>query len=336
LIDLLAVNKNNQGDLMFASSLVAGLAALGLLTSIVPGASAQTYPNRPINIVIPLAAGDAGDLAGRAMGDVLGRTLKTTVVAINRPGASGVIATDSVVKAPRDGYTLLFTPNPSLTYRPVMEPQTVPYDPIKDLTPLAITSRSPLMLTVRAEAPFRTLKDLVEFAKARPVRLGTPGVASAAEFAIHLINSLTGAGFTPVPFNGATPAVTALRGEHVDGVVSTVGSLSSHIKSGVLRGLMISDKFPDLPAVPTMQELGFPQGMFSVWFAFFAPADVPADVVKILVPAIRSTAESKEVVERLALLGIVQSYTAPERLTDTIREEHQALKALAIKAGLIK
>jgi tripartite-type tricarboxylate transporter receptor subunit TctC len=321
---------------MSTSTIGVGFAALGLFAAFIPSAAAQTYPNRPINIVIPLAAGDAGDVAGRAIGDVLARSLKTSIVVINRPGASGVIATDSVAKGPRDGYTLLFTPNPSLTYRPVMEPQTVPYDPIKDLTPLGITSRSPLMLTVRAEASYRNFRELVEFAKTRPVRLGTPGVASAAEFAIYLINSVAGAGFTPVPFNGATPAVTALRGEHVDGVVSTVGSLSAHIKSGVLRGLLISDKFADLPAVPTMQELGFSQGMFSVWFAFLAPADIPADVARMLVPALRVAAESREVVERLALLGIVQSYTAPERMHDVIREEQQALKTIALKAGLIK
>jgi tripartite-type tricarboxylate transporter receptor subunit TctC len=321
---------------MDASMLVKVVVAMGFVAAFVPHAHAQTYPNRPISIVIPLAAGDAGDLAGRAMGDVLGRILKTSVVTINRPGASGVIATDSVAKGPRDGYTLLFTPNPSVTYRPVLEPQTVPYDPIRDLTPLGITSRSPLMLTVRAEASYRTFRELVEFAKTRPVRLGTPGVASAAEFAIHLINSVAGAGFTPVPFNGATPAVTALRGEHVDGVVSTVGSLSAHVRGGALRGLLISEKVSDLPAVPTMQELGFSQGMFSVWFAFFAAADIPADVVRMLVPALRAAADSKEVVERLALLGIVQAYTPPERIHDTIREEHQALKTLATRAGLIK
>ncbi len=322
---------------MSASIVAMRVVVVVVLAAIVPISQAQTYPNRPVNMVIPLAAGDAGDIAGRAMGDGLSKILKTSIVVINRPGASGVIATESVVRAPRDGYTLLFAPNPAVTYRPVMEPQIVPYDPIKDLTPLGITSRSPLMLTVRGEAPYRTFKDLLDFAKTRPgqLRLGTPGVGSAAEFAIYLINGLADAGFTPVAFNGATPAVTALRGEHVDGVVSTLGSLSAHVKNGSLRGLLISDKFPDL-TVPTMQDLGYKQSMFSVWFAFFAPADIPADVVKILVPAIQAAAASPAIVERLALLGIVQGYAPPEKLTATIREESQTIKELATKAGLIK
>lgn len=322
---------------MSASTAAMRVVVVAVLAAFVPISQAQTYPNRPVNMVIPLAAGDAGDIAGRAMAEVLSKNLKMSIVAINRPGAGGVIATESVVKAPRDGYTLLFTQNPSLTYRPVMEPQTVSYDAIKDLTPLGITSRSPLMLTVRAEAPYRTLKELVDFAKAKSgqVRLGTPGVGSAAEFAIYLINGLTNAGFTPVPFNGASPAVTALRGEHIDGVVSTLGSLSAHVKSGSLRGLTISDKFPELP-VPTMQDLGYQQSMFGVWFAFLAPADIPAEVVKILVPAIQAAAESPALVERLALLGIVQGYAPPEKLTAAIREEYRAVKELATKAGLIK
>jgi tripartite-type tricarboxylate transporter receptor subunit TctC len=322
---------------MCTSTAVMRAVIAALVVASVPISQAQTYPNRPVNMVIPLAAGDAGDIAGRAIGEAMAKILKTSVIVINRPGAGGVIGTDSVVKAPRDGYTLLFTQNPSLTYRPVMEPKTVSYDAIKDLTPLGMTSRSPLMLTVRGEAPYRTFKELVDFAKAKPaqVRLGNPGVGSAAEFAIYLINGLAGVQFTAVPFNGATPAVTALRGEHIDGVISTLGSLSAHVKNGSLRGLMISDKVSDL-TVPTMQELGYPQSMFAVWFAFMAPADIPADVVKILVPAIEAAAKSPEIAERLSSLGILQVYAPPERLTATIREEYREIKALAIKAGLIK
>ncbi len=314
------------------------MAVAGLLILFVPLVHAQNYPNRPITIVIPLAASDAGDIAGRAIGEALSKILKTAIIVINRPGAGGVIATDSVVKAPRDGYTLLFAQNPALTYRPVMEAQTVPYDAIKDLTPLGITSRSPLVLAVRGDASHRSFKELVDLAKTKrgQLRLGTPGVASAADFAIHLINGLTGAEFTSVPFNGATPAVTALRGEHIDGVVSTLGSMSAHFKNGTLRALMISDKFPDLPTVPTLQELGYPQSMFGVWFAFLGPADMPAEVVRILVPAIEAAARSPELADRLSPLGIVQAYASPERLTATIREEYRDVKVLAVKAGLIK
>jgi tripartite-type tricarboxylate transporter receptor subunit TctC len=163
-----------------------------LLAGFAPSLQAQTYPNRPITIVVPLAAGDSGDIAARAVGEELSKILKTPVVTANRPGAGGALAAETVAKAAPDGYTILFTQNSSLTYRPVMEPQTVPYDPLKDLTPLGLTSRSPMVLAVRREAPYRTFKELVEFAKVQrgQVRLGMPGSGSAADFSINLMNAL--------------------------------------------------------------------------------------------------------------------------------------------------
>jgi tripartite-type tricarboxylate transporter receptor subunit TctC len=217
-----------------------------------------------------------------------------------------------------------------------MEPQSVPYDPVKDLTPLGLTSRSPMVLAVRQGAPYRTLNELINFAKSRQgqVRLGTPGAGSVADFCIHLINALTDAGLVSVPFNGASPAVTSLRGEHIEGVVLTSGVLAGHIKSGALRALTISDKAAEFPEIPTMQELGYPQGIFGVWFAFLAPAGIPVDVTRLLVPAIQSAVESPGIAARLLPLGILQEYGPPEKLIARIREENQALQSLAKKAAL--
>jgi tripartite-type tricarboxylate transporter receptor subunit TctC len=301
-----------------------------LLAGFAPLLQAQTYPNRPITVVVPLAAGDSGDIAARAVGEELSKILKAAVVTANRPGAGGALAAETVAKAAPDGYTILFTQNSSLTYRPVMEPQTVPYDPLKDLTPLGLTSRSPMVLAVRREAPYRTFKELVEFAKVQrgQVRLGTPGSGSAADFSINLMNALTDAGLVSVPFNGASPAVNALRGEHIEGVVLTLGVLLGHIKSGALRGLTASDKMPELPEVPTMQELGYPQGIFGVWFAFLAPSGTSPEVVRALVPAIRSASQAPDIGAKLSALGIVEEYASPESVTIRIREEQQALRSL--------
>jgi tripartite-type tricarboxylate transporter receptor subunit TctC len=300
------------------------------LLAFVPLLRAQTYPSRPITIVVPLAAGDSGDIAARAIGEEISRILKTPVVTANRPGAGGALAAETVAKAAPDGYTILFTQNSSLTYRPVTEQQTVPYDPLKDLTPLGLTSRSPMVLAVRREAPYRTFKELTEFAKARrgQVRLGTPGSGSAADFSINLMNALTDAGLVSVPFNGASPAVNALRGEHIEGVVLTLGVVLGHIRSGALRGLTASDKMKDLPEVPTMQEIGYPQGIFGVWFAFLAPSGTSPEVVRVLVPAIRTVSQSPAIVEKLSALGIIEEYAPPESVTIRIREEQHALRSL--------
>jgi tripartite-type tricarboxylate transporter receptor subunit TctC len=315
---------------MSTQAVVSRALVVCLLMAFAPLLQAQSYPNRPITIVVPLAAGDTGDIAARALGEELSKMLKTPVVTVNRPGAGGAIAADTVAKAAPDGYTLLFTQNSSLTYRPVMEPQTVPYDPVKDLTPLGLTSRSPMVLAVRREAPYRTFKELVEFAKAGrgQVRLGTPGSGSVADFSINLMNALTDAGLVSVPFNGASPSVNALRGEHIEGVVSTLGVLLGHMKSGVLRGLTISDKVQDLPEVPTMQELGYSQSIFGVWFAFLAPAGTSSEVVSVLVPAIRTVSQAPAIGAKLLPLGIVQEYAAPESVTSRIREEQQVLRSL--------
>jgi tripartite-type tricarboxylate transporter receptor subunit TctC len=308
-----------------------------LLMAFAPLLEAQTYPNRAITVVVPLAAGDTGDIAARAIGEELSKILKTPVVTVNRPGAGGVVGAEAVTKATPDGYTILFTQNASLTYRPVMEPQTIPYDPVKNLTPLGLTSRSPLVLAVRREAPYHTFNELVEFAKARQgqVRLGTPGSGSAADFCINLMNALTDAGLISVPFSGASPSVNALRGEHIEGVVSTLGVLLGHVQSGALRGLAISDKVQELPDVPTLQELGYPQGLFSVWFAFLAPSGTSSEVIEALVPAIRTASQAPAIGAKLSPLGIVQEYAAPESVTSRIREEQQALRSL-LKSGVSK
>ena len=141
------------------------LTIIALSSSPTPQAAALSYPNGPITLVIPLAPGDATDIAGRAMADELAKLLKVAVVPVNRPGAGMVIGTDSVVKAKKDGYTILFANNSAITYWPIFEPKTMPYDPNKDLVPLGLASRTPLALAVRSDAPYRTFKDLVDFAK---------------------------------------------------------------------------------------------------------------------------------------------------------------------------
>jgi tripartite-type tricarboxylate transporter receptor subunit TctC len=314
------------------------LALAALLLSAAPPLPAQDYPKGPISLVIPLAPGDATDTSGRSMAEELSRELKVPVIPINRPGGGGSVGTDSVVKAKNDGYTITLTNNASLIYRSILDPKNVTYDPLKDLTPLGLAMRSPTILSVRGDAPYKNFKELVEYAKQNPgrVRIGTAGVGSVGEFCVRTINSLTGAEITMVPFTGASPAVTALLGGHVEGIVLALGTMTGHLRSGAFRGIVISSKYPDFPDVPTLGELGYNEPLFGVWVAFFAPAGVPPEVTNTLVPALERAVKSPAIAAKLKPLGMVLDYASPEKLIEEIRDEHRRVEAIARKAGLVK
>ena len=312
--------------------------AVALLVGAAPSAQAQGYPKGPINLVIPYAPGDATDLAARPMAEELSRLLKVPIVVINRAGAGGALGTESVVKAPKDGYTLLYTTNATLTFRRVIDPATTPYDVYKDLVLLGLATRIPVVLAFRSDLPYKSVAEMVEFAKKNPgkVRVGTAGAGTVGDFTIAVVNSLTGAGITMVPFKGASPAVTDVLGGHIEGVALALGVVSSHMKSGALRGVAISSRFPDFPDVSTLPQLGYRQNIFGLWLGFFAPAGVPAEVVNVLVPAVEKVVKDPAIAARLLARGLVQEYASPEKLLNEMREEQRTIEEVAKKAGIVK
>jgi tripartite-type tricarboxylate transporter receptor subunit TctC len=319
-------------------SLLSSLTVVLLLVIATSDLGAQAYPNQAISVVMPLAAGDAADIACRAMAEELSKLLKVPVIVVNKPGAGGTLGTDSVVKAKKDGYTILLTNNAALVYNRILTPDSVQYDPFKDLTPLGLATRFPLLLIIRPDAPYKSFNELVEFSKKNPgkIRVGTVGTGSVGHFTLEIINSLTGAGLTMVPFKGASPGVTALLGGHVEGGVLALGTLLGHVKSGAMKGILTSSKIPEYPEIPTLPQLGYRQNLFGVWLAFFAPAGVPAEVTKALIPAIEKAVKEPAVVSKLAGLGMVQDYVPPEKLFTEVREEHRIVEEIAKKAGLVK
>ena len=299
---------------------------------------AQSYPTGPITLVIPLAAGDATDIAARTIGAALERELKVPIVPLNRPGAGGALGTSVLAKSPKDGSTIGIPNNAALVFRAILEPQVASYDALRDLTPLALAMRSPSILTVNAELPYKTFREMLDYERKNPgkVRIGTAGVGSVGDFCLRLINSLTGARLVMVPFTGAAPAVTAMRGGHIEGVILALGTMTPHLASGAVRGLLISTKWPELRDIPTLAELGYSQPLFDVWTGFFAPAGAPAEVTKVLVPALAQAIRSPEVGEHLKPLGIVPDYAPPEKLVADMRDEQGRVREIARKAGLIK
>lgn len=301
-------------------------------------ANAQPFPNGPVSIIVPLAPGDAADIAARAIGEELSKVLNVPVLAVNRPGAGGAVGAAAVAQARKDGQTILFPPNAALTFRPVLEPQAVNYDSLRDFTPLGLSSRTPSVVVVRADAPYKTFAELVDYAKKNPgkVRIGHPGPGSVGDFCIRLINSLTDAGLEGIPHAGAAPAVLALRGGHIEGVVLALGALAPHIRSGVFRGLATSNKTPAFPELPTLGELGHKEELFGIWFSFLAPAGIPEDARRALTGAVEQAVKSPAIAAKLAPLGIQQSYGTPEQLSAEMRDELKRVGDLARKTGLVK
>jgi len=267
--------------------MIKNLAVALLLLLSAAFARAQDYPKRPINLVIPLAPGDATDTSARAVADELSRELNVPIVAVNRPGAGSALGTDIVVKARNDGYTIVLTNNAALVFRSILDPANANYDPFRDLTPLALAMRSPSILTVRGDAPYRNLSELVEHAKKNPgsVRIGT---------------------------------------------------MTGQLRSGAVRGIVISSKYPDFPEIPTLAELGYAQPLFDIWAAFFAPAGVPPEVTGALVPALERAIKAPGIAAKLRRLGMLLDYAPPDKLLADMREEHRRVSEIARQAGLVR
>jgi tripartite-type tricarboxylate transporter receptor subunit TctC len=298
----------------------------------------QGYPTRPINLIIPMAPGDALDITGRLMGEALASALKISVVPLNKPGAGGAVGTDFVAKSRNDGYTLLMVNSASVISAKILHPEDINYDPFKDFTPLGLTTITPTVVTVKRDSPFKSLIELAEYSKKNPgkIRCATPGLGTLADLNISNIRTSTGADITMVPFKGASPAITALIGGHVEMATSAITPVIDHLRSGEARGLVVSKKVLEFPDIPTLRELGFQRDLFGIWFAFFAPAGIPTEVREILVPAIEKVVKDPMIASRMAKMGLIQEYDPPDKLFQDWTKEYKMAEEIARKEGLVK
>jgi tripartite-type tricarboxylate transporter receptor subunit TctC len=299
---------------------------------------AQPYPNRPIQVVIPLGAGSATDIHGRILMDELKNILKTEIIVLNKPGASMTIGTDFVVKSKKDGYTIAYVPTTAITAKAV-EPETVPYDPIKDLEPLGLHAFFPVVIAVLENAPWKTLKEFVDDAKKNPgkIRVSTPGLQTHSSINVVIIETLTGAQYTQVPYKEGITAVTSMLGGHVEATTNALSVLIPFVTSGKARILVTSKKMRDFPNVPTIDELGYKEELLSPWFAMFAPAGVPEEVKKVLVPAIKEAIHNPDVIAKINKIGgSVIDYKSPGELKKIEINDLNTFSAIAAKIGLRK
>ena len=297
------------------------------------------YPIRPIELVIPFSAGGSADLAARTYADDLSKALKVSIYAVNRAGGSGIQGVAFVTKSKKDGYTLLGVTDTPLIIMPAISKE-VTYDPVKDLVPIGHLGYANTLFAVRADAPYKTLKDLIDYARQNPGKLkcGVGGIGNEGNFNMVLLNSKEKINITSVPFLSGGEALPALLGGHVDLSSNTVATLGSQIKAGKLRGLAIASKkrHPDFPDIPSMAELGHPDITFAVWFGLFAPTGVPRHVIDVLTPVVAKVFQSPAVTKRCDTLGIVHEYLGPAELGKLLETQVGTIEKVAREVGMQK
>lgn len=276
----------------------------------------QQYPSKPVRIISPFAAGGGNDVISRTIAAKLTESVRQQVIVENRSGANGIVGTELAARAAPDGYTIALIPsghavNASL-YR------KLPYDSIRDFSPLSLVGSSPLILVVHPALPVKTVKELVSFAQARPGELtySSAGVGSSGHLAGALFDTLTGAKMVHVPYKGNALALTDLMGGQVVLTFATTASVMPHVRSGRLRALASTGaaRSPALGSMPTVAEAGVAGYEAALWYGFVGPAGMPQEIVQRLNALIVATLAAPDVRERLTNAGVDPKSSSPEEL----------------------
>lgn len=256
-------------------------------------AQAQSFPDRPIKLVVPFAAGGVVDISGRMIAKSLATQLGKPVVVENKPGGFGMIAAESVAKASPDGYTLLIDAQ-GLAMNPAL--RKAPYDPLADLEPVGQIMSMPFTVGVNPKLGLNSLQELVAYAKKNPGKLNAASSGTSSQLAVALFGLKTGIEFQVISYQGAAPAATAVINGESDFIVLDLANLSQHITSGGVKGLAVTGaaRVESFPNIPTVSELGMPDFDITSWFAVFRPKKVPADVTAILEKAFANAAQSED------------------------------------------
>lgn len=296
-----------------AALLLAGLALAG-------GAAAQNWPERPVKLVVPFPAGGAADVAARVYGDKLGALLGQPIVIDNRPGASGNIGAELVVRA-NDGHTLLFG-NEFLATNPAILKE-MRYDPLRDLVPVAKVASSPVVVAVHPSVPARNMQELMALARTRSLNYATPGFGTGPHLFGQLLALDAGVKLNDVPYKGSAPATADAVGGQVEMIISTLGPMIPHFKSGKLRALAVTSarRSAQVPDVPTLPEAGMQAQRYEVWYGVMAPVTLPKAALARLQQASATVVRDPDVVARLGAAGFDVEPVTPEEFGNEIRAD---------------
>lgn len=291
---------------------------------IAPSALAQAWPSKPIRLVVPFPAGGGTDIVAREVANRATANTKWVFVMDNKPGSGGNIGIDTVAKAPGDGYTIVIGQTSNLAINPTLYPK-LPYDPVKDLTPIVTIGSAPLAIVVAADSPYKTLADVVAAAKAKPgaINFATSGNGTVAHLTGELLQREAGVKLTHVPYKGAAQGLTDVIGGSVQLYLSSIPTLIGQIRAGKIRAIAVTSaqRVDDLAQVPTVSESGY-KGFESVtWFGYLGPANLPKDVVASLNAEVNKALKAGDLKKKLNEQGLDIIGGTPEAFTKLIRED---------------
>jgi tripartite-type tricarboxylate transporter receptor subunit TctC len=300
-------------------------------------AHGQTYPSKPIRVIVSYPAGGANDIVARAVGQKLVEMLGQSVVVDNRSGAGGTIGADVAAKAAPDGYTLLMAAGahalaPSLYIK-------LPYDIVKDFAPVSLAAKSSYLLVVHPSVPAKNVKELIALSKARPGKLNyaSSGIGAPPHLAAEMFGTMTGTTMTHVPYKGDTPAIADLLGGHVDLAFLAISATSPHIKAGKLRALAVTSaqRTSAMPELPTVAEAGGLKGYdVSTWWGLLAPAGTSREAVDRLSQSVAKVAAMPDIKQRFTELGLDATANTPEQFSAFLKAEIEKFAKLAKLAGV--
>lgn len=312
--------------------------AAALLAASASWAGAQSFPTKSLRMVIHFPPGGPTDFVGRALAQKLTEAWKQQIVVENRPGASGIIGIETVLRAPADGYTLLFGTGGSLALAPALNPK-LPYNVFTDLAPITLVVINPQILVVHPSLPVHSVNDLIKLAKAKPgeINYGSVGPGSPQHMGMELLKSMAGVNLVHIPYKGTAPAMTELMAGQISAMFNSMPSVLPHIASGRLRGIAVGSakRSPAAPDIPTVAEAGLKGFQYVTWYALLAPAAVPKDIItKINAESVKALSEP-EMSKRLSSQGAEPAPGSPEDLAKFMRNEFEDWKKV-IKAANIK
>ncbi|OLB96944.1 MAG: hypothetical protein AUH30_11400 [Candidatus Rokubacteria bacterium 13_1_40CM_68_15] len=319
--------------------LVIVIATVFSLVSPGPPVSAQpTYPNRPIEVIIPFPPGGPADTAARIIQPRLSAALGVPIVLINKAGGGGALAADYVAKSKPDGYTVFAATNAPLTIVTATQPD-VSYRPA-DFAAIGISMTDVSVFVGKAASPWKTLDEFVEYTRKNPGKLsyGSAGLGTVSFFAFELFKNAYGLDITHVPFQGGGPVKNAIMGGHVTIASSGLNSFAPLIKSGDLIALATSapKRVPAFPDVPTLAEKGFPDASLNIWMALFVPVKTPREAVDRLSQALEQTMKEPAVATAVDKAGMVVDYRGPAATAKLVETEYEAVKKVATRLGIGK
>ena len=315
------------------------LGSLGLAVAtqfIVPLTWADTYPSRPVRLIVPYGTGGGSDVLARQISARLQAMWGQGVAVSNQAGASGNIGTEAVVKAPADGYTLLLQ-NSTMVVNPAVNGK-LNYDPDKDLTPIMLLGLTPIALVAHQSSQIKSLKELVEFSKANPNALnyGSCGVGTPQHFVMELVKEKTGIKATNVGYKGCAPALTDVVGGQIQLAILSANLVAPHIKSGKLYGIGVSTatRYAMMPQLPSFEEQGLKPLDFSIWYALMGPAKMPPEVVSRIYADVLKVLAEPSVKENLSTAGVEPLAGNAADLTRLIKSDLLRYAQLAKSANI--